>query len=58
MLTYDNASYFYTKRGSLSTKIEGTDTTRYTYDLLGNLTRVDLPTGEVIEYLIDVTCPP
>jgi RHS repeat-associated protein len=53
MLAYGNASYFYTKRGSLSTKIEGTDTTRYTYDLQGNLTRVDLPTGDVIEYLID-----
>ncbi len=53
LLTYGNASYFYTKRGSLSMKIEGADTTRYTYDLLGNLTKVVLPTGDVIEYLID-----
>ncbi|NJN52668.1 MAG: RHS repeat protein, partial [Gammaproteobacteria bacterium] len=34
-------------------KIVGTDTTEYTYDALGNLTRVELPTGTVIGYLLD-----
>ena len=31
----------------------GTDTTRYTYDALGNLVTVVLPSGQRIDYLID-----
>jgi RHS repeat-associated protein len=50
---YGNAQYFYSPRGELNTKIEGTDTTRYTYDALGNLVVVMLPHGDRIEYLID-----
>jgi RHS repeat-associated protein len=53
MLTYGSSSYVYTKRGSLSMKVEGTDTTRYTYDLMGNLIKVELPTSDEVEYLID-----
>jgi len=53
MKTYGTASYFYTKRGSLSMKVYGTDTTKYTYDLLGNLTNVVMPNGDLIDYLID-----
>lgn len=34
-------------------KTLGTDTTEYTYDALGNLTRVELPNGTVIGYLLD-----
>jgi RHS repeat-associated protein len=34
-------------------KVDGSDTTKYTYDLLGNLTKIVLPNGTVIEYLID-----
>jgi RHS repeat-associated protein len=37
----------------LATKTVGTNTTTYTYDELGNLTRVVLPSGTQIDYLID-----
>jgi len=40
-------------RGELATKTVGTNTTTYTYDELGNLTRVVLPSGTQIDYLID-----
>jgi YD repeat-containing protein len=53
LLTYGNASYFYTKNGELSEKVDGVDTTKYTYDQFGNLTKVVFPNGEVIEYIID-----
>ena len=53
LLTYGNASYTYTRNGELSMKIAGTDTTRYTYDALGNLVSVRLPNGTLIEYVID-----
>jgi YD repeat-containing protein len=53
MLTYGGASYAYTANGELWMKVVGTDTTRYTYDVLGNLRQVRLPNGTVIEYLVD-----
>lgn len=34
-------------------KIVGTDTTRCTYNALGNLTQVVLPDGTAIGYLLD-----
>jgi RHS repeat-associated protein len=53
LLTYGGASYSYTRNGELSIKIVGTDTTRYTYDAFGNLVKVIMPNGDVIEYVID-----
>ncbi len=53
LLTYGNASYTYTPDGRLHTKAEGGQTTTYTYDELGNLIRVDLPNGDVVEYVVD-----
>ena len=53
LLTYGNASYFYTKNGELIEKVDGADTTKYTYDHFGNLTKVILPNGDVIDYVID-----
>jgi RHS repeat-associated protein len=46
-------SFDYTKNGELLCKITGIDTTSYTYDNFGNLTEVELPNGDAIEYLID-----
>jgi RHS repeat-associated protein len=46
-------SYTYTPNGELLTKSEGIDTTEYVYDVQGALTRVTLPTGIEIEYVID-----
>jgi RHS repeat-associated protein len=53
MLSYGNATFGYTATGSLKWKAENGDTTRYDYDLLGNLRSVQLPNGTYIQYLID-----
>ncbi len=53
LLQYGPNSYAYTANGELATKPVGTNTTTYTYDELGNLTRVVLPGGTQIDYLID-----
>jgi len=53
MLTYGSSSFGYTVNGPLKFKAEGSDTTWYTYDNLGNLISVILPDGTFIEYLID-----
>lgn len=53
LLTYGNNTYSYTGNGELETKTHGTETTRYTYDALGNLTNVTLPNGTAIEYIVD-----
>ncbi|MFC1850396.1 RHS repeat domain-containing protein [candidate division CSSED10-310 bacterium] len=37
------------------TKTEGSDTTTYNYDVLGNLISVELPDGTLIEYIIDAS---
>lgn len=55
LLSYGTKNFAYDIQGSLTTV---TDTatgfiTRYSYDAFKNLTRVELPTGQVIEYLID-----
>lgn len=51
--TYGNATYSYTANGELATKVAGSSTTTYSYDELSNLTRVTLPNGTTIDYLID-----
>jgi YD repeat-containing protein len=53
LLSYGGTMYAYTANGELQEKVVGTDTTRYTYDQLGNLTQVRLPDAMVIEYVID-----
>jgi YD repeat-containing protein len=53
LLTYDGATYSYTPAGELLEKVEGSDTTRYDYDALGNLIEVELPDGTLVEYVID-----
>ena len=53
MLSYSSTQYSYTSNGELRQKIEGIDTTKYTYDNFGNLRSVRLPNGDNIEYLID-----
>ena len=52
-LGYGNATYTYTDNGELSTKTDSEGTTVYNYDLMGNLTYVQLPDGTEIEYIID-----
>lgn len=50
---YGSVTYAYGSAGELKTKVESGDTTRYTYDALGNLTAVALPDGTALSYLID-----
>jgi RHS repeat-associated protein len=53
MISYGGATYAYTANGEPNLKAVGSDTTRYTYDIFGNLTQLRLPNGTVIDYLID-----
>jgi RHS repeat-associated protein len=55
LLTYGTFAYTYTKDGALRTKTDTSNgqVTTYTYDALGNLTKAELPTGKVVEYVVD-----
>ena len=55
LLTFGTKSYTYTANGELATKTNSATgaVTVFGYDELGNLTRVDLPDGRVIEYITD-----
>jgi len=55
LLTYGTTSYTYGSNGELKTKQIGAGSpSKYTYDALGNLMKVVLPSGtDSIEYLID-----
>jgi RHS repeat-associated protein len=53
LLTYGTSSFTYTANGELATQKTGTQTTTYTYDVLGNLTAVTLPNATKLTYLVD-----
>jgi RHS repeat-associated protein len=53
LLQQGDVTYTYTVTGDLQTQTQGGQTTRYTSDTLGNLTKVELPDGTVVEYLSD-----
>ncbi|RKZ61438.1 MAG: hypothetical protein DRQ99_20435, partial [Candidatus Parabeggiatoa sp. nov. 3] len=55
LVQYGENQYTYTNNGELQTKTHTAShqTTSYTYDVFTNLTRVELPNGTEIEYLID-----
>ncbi|HKH46803.1 MAG TPA: RHS repeat-associated core domain-containing protein [Thermoanaerobaculia bacterium] len=53
LLTYGDTTYTYTANGELATKTQNNQTVHYEYDELGNLTKVTMPDGLLIEYLID-----
>jgi RHS repeat-associated protein len=53
MIAHGGATYTYTGNGELASKTELGATTTYTYDELGNLIKVALPSGKLIEYVID-----
>lgn len=48
-----NTTFTYDKDGFLATKTVGSQTTGYQYSSRGELSRVDLPTGTVVEYVHD-----
>jgi RHS repeat-associated protein len=55
LLTYGTKSYTWTADGELESIVDSatSETTLLQYDALGNLQRVDLPNGDVVEYVID-----
>ncbi|HEY6339774.1 MAG TPA: RHS repeat-associated core domain-containing protein [Candidatus Sulfotelmatobacter sp.] len=53
LLTYGSASYTYTPNGELATQTVGSQKTAYSYDVMGNLTSVTLPSGTNIAYILD-----
>ncbi len=53
LLTHDGATYTHTANGELKTKTHNGQTTRYDYDVLGNLRQVILPDGQTLDYVID-----
>ena len=55
LLSYSTTTYAYTENGELTSKTDtaAAETTLYDTDILGNLRRVDLPDGTVVEYVID-----
>ena len=53
LTSYNGASYFYSRAGELQKKIDSNGPTEYTYDAFANLRSVTLPSGDVIEYVVD-----
>ncbi len=53
LLTYAGTAYTYAASGELKTRTDGSGTTTYDYDTLGNLRSVVLPDGRRIDYQID-----
>ncbi|NOT33999.1 MAG: DUF4157 domain-containing protein [Candidatus Eisenbacteria bacterium] len=52
-LRYKDTRYTYTASGELATSITGTDTTRFTYDPLGNLIKIRFQSTDSLNYLVD-----
>jgi len=53
LLTAGDAAYEYDADGFLTAKTVGAEVTRYQYSVRGELLRVDLPDGSVVEYAHD-----
>ena len=53
LINYASTEYQYTANGELQAKIEAGQSTLYNYDVFGNLKRVTLNDGTVIDYVID-----
>ncbi|HEX2203893.1 MAG TPA: RHS repeat-associated core domain-containing protein [Longimicrobium sp.] len=53
LVAYGDAAYAFGAGGELRTRAVGADTTRYTYDALGNLRAAELAGGTRIDYLVD-----
>ena len=53
LLSYGQAQYDYTEAGELQSITDNGLTTRFDYDVMGNLRQVQLPGDTTIDYLID-----
>lgn len=55
LLTSGGRTYTYGANGELKTKVESGQTTTYTYDVVGNLTKVALPGSVILDYIADAS---
>jgi YD repeat-containing protein len=55
LINNNSATYIYTDNGELLSKTDGSGTTAYNYDVLGNLLSVNVAGGSLIEYIVDAT---
>jgi RHS repeat-associated protein len=53
LLTYGAAMYTYSANGELAMQTVSMQKTTYDYDVLGNLVSVTLPSGKMINYVVD-----
>lgn len=53
LISFGSTAYAFAESGELLGKTAGAQTTSYEYDELGNLLAVSLPSGTLIDYLID-----
>ncbi len=53
LTSFGSEQYSYTENGELKQIVNGSEVTDYTYDVFGSLTRVDLPGGGRVDYLVD-----
>lgn len=53
LLSYGDTTYEYTANGEFARKPQNGVSVAYDYDVFGNLRRVELPDGLVVEYLVD-----
>jgi RHS repeat-associated protein len=57
LLAYGAVTFTYTAAGEMATRVDSAknETTTYSYDVFGNLAKVVLPNGDIVEYLADPT---
>jgi len=53
LLRYATHTYTHTANGEWLSKTHNGQTTHYTYDVLTNLTQIELPSGKTLNYVID-----
>ena len=53
LIAYESTTYSYTANGDLSQKTDNGISTHYTYDLQGNLIRVEMQGELIVDYVID-----
>jgi RHS repeat-associated protein len=53
LIQYGDINYTFNPNGHLTQKQKGTDVTKYVYDDFGQLAKVTLSNGKIIDYLID-----
>jgi len=53
LIQFGNNIHTYTASGDLISKSDSTTTTKYNYDVFGNLISVTLPDSKVIDYIVD-----